>query len=443
MSAATRFNFTKAALEGLPAAPVGQRVTYHDTRQPALSIRVTETGKKTFRVRGRPRGSLAVETLTIGPFPAVTIEQARDAAAEQLTKWARAESIVAKREADRHAEEERRRTGITFAEALTAYVDGKRRSKDGKPLKPRTRDDYLQMVAPGQPVADGMRATKPGELAGIAAMPLAALSAELIRSTFDTLATERGQMRAAYAMRVLRAVLNWHGVKIADNPLDKATAGRDRIQLPQTTGNPNPIPAERLGAWWRAACTLPEGAEDDPAGDYLRFLLLTGCRSIEVKGSKRKNIVFGAGIRVGDVDLVAKRVRLADTKNRTDHTIVLSRQAFEIVQRHAKGKTPAAQVFPVGDVRSRLEQINAASGVDITPHGLRATFATIAEELVSVYTLKRMVNHAAAGDVTGGHYIGKSEAQLRAGWQAVADFIEEQATTKGDAVTKEAEDRAA
>jgi integrase len=61
--------------------------------------------------------------------------------------------------------------------------------------------------------------------------------------------------------------------------------------------------------------------------------------------------------------------------------------------------------------------------VDITPHDLRATFASVAEELVSAYTLKRMMNHAETGDVTGAHYIGKSEAQLRAGWQAVADFI--------------------
>ena len=41
--------------------------------------------------------------------------------------------------------------------------------------------------------------------------------------------------------------------------------------------------------------------------------------------------------------------------------------------------------------------------------------------------LKRMMNHAAAGDVTLGHYVAKSEAQIRAGWQGVADFVEEAA----------------
>jgi len=58
-------------------------------------------------------------------------------------------------------------------------------------------------------------------------------------------------------------------------------------------------------------------------------------------------------------------------------------------------------------------------------HELRATFASIAEELVSSELHERKMNHAAAGDVTLGHYLAKSEAQLRAGWQAVADFVEE------------------
>jgi hypothetical protein len=38
-----------------------------------------------------------------------------------------------------------------------------------------------------------------------------------------------------------------------------------------------------------------------------------------------------------------------------------------------------------------------------------------------------MMNHAVAADVTLGHYVAKSDAQLRAGWQAVADWIEQEA----------------
>jgi integrase len=417
-----RFNFTKAALDALPFAPAGKRDTYHDKRQPALTIRVTEHGSKTFRVRGRPRGQLAVETLTIGPFPAVTIEQARAAAADQVAKWSRTESIAAARAESQKQE----RQAIKFEDALREYVKGKRRGKDGLPLKARTRDDYLQMIKPGGPRASGKGKLLPGELAALASRPLDKITAEDLRTLFATVTEERGQRRGTYSMAVVRAVLNWHGTKVPNNPFDKTIAGKDRIRMQQPQGEPNPIPVERLGAWWRAASAPPAGStEPDVISDYLRFLLLSGCRSIEAKGAKRKKIEYAKGLRVADVDLVAQRLKLEDTKNRRGHVVLLSRQLSEIVQRQVKGKTPAAPLFALGDVRSRLAAINAEAGVTASPHDLRATFATIAEELVSVYALKRMLNHAAAGDVTDGNYIKKSGAQLRAGWQAVADFIEQ------------------
>lgn len=67
------------------------------------------------------------------------------------------------------------------------------------------------------------------------------------------------------------------------------------------------------------------------------------------------------------------------------------------------------------------------AGTKVQGHGLRATFASVAEELVSGGALKRMLNHATGGDVTLGHYVGKSEAQLRTAWQTVADFIDAEA----------------
>ncbi|HUL04814.1 MAG TPA: hypothetical protein VLV76_00675 [Candidatus Acidoferrum sp.] len=51
----------------------------------------------------------------------------------------------------------------------------------------------------------------------------------------------------------------------------------------------------------------------------------------------------------------------------------------------------------------------------------------MAEGLISAAVLKRMMNHTVAGDVTLGHYVAKSDALLRAGWQAVADWIEAEA----------------
>lgn len=306
----------------------------------------------------------------------------------------------------------------TFAEALLEYAERKRRSKDGLPLKARTKADYVGMVTPGRTGADGRRFAD-GELVALANVRLSEITPEVIRRTYERCA-RKSTRRASYAMQVLRAVLRWHGVVIADNPLGKDTAGRDRIVLAPPRGDPSPIPPERLGAWWNAA----RKASSRIAGDYYCFQLLTGCRGVEIHG--HKNLGYPA-LRVADVDLQGARVTLRDTKNRSDHRILLSRQALAIARAHCQGRAPEEPLFPIIDARKTLKAINAVAGTNVQGHGLRATFASVAEGLVSAAVLKRMMNHAVAADVTLGHYVAKSDAQLRAGWQAVADWIEAEA----------------
>ena len=127
------------------------------------------------------------------------------------------------------------------------------------------------------------------------------------------------------------------------------------------------------------------------------------------------------------MDLNGAKVIFRDTKNRKNHTVYLSHQALEIVRRHIKEKEASDPLFALSDPRKHLAAINERAGVQVSPHSLRATFATIAEGLVSYATLKRLVNHVPSGDVTNEFYIGMGEVQLRAGWQAVADFLDQQA----------------
>lgn len=302
---------------------------------------------------------------------------------------------------------------LTLRVALTEYVKKKRRAKDGLELKARTQNDYLAMLEGGKLAANG-RPLVDGALFSIADKPVAKITAPDVRKIY-TATLKRSQRQAVYAMQVLRAVLNWHGVTVQDSPLSKATAGKDRIVLPPTSGTPRPIPPEKLGPWWRAACSASAGGEGvlHVSADAYRFRLLTGIRGIETKS-----------ILTSDVDIAGGRVVLRDTKNRTDHVLLLSKQACEIIRPHCEGKKPGESVFDVSDPRKTLATINIAAGTpQVTGHDLRDTFASVAEELVSGYTLKRMLNHANSGDVTGTSYIGKSEVQLRAAWQLVADFI--------------------
>lgn len=308
-----------------------------------------------------------------------------------------------------------RQDGLTLAKALREYVDKKRRAKDGLPLKARTQADYLAMIEPGKTSSSGKKFAD-GELYSLAGKLISKITGDDIRGVYAAV-LKRSQRQATYAMQVLRAVFRWHGVIVPDNPLGRDTAGRDRIVLTQSKGNPAPIPPEFLGAWWHAAAAAPSTI----AADYYRFQLLTGCRGVEIHGSKRHGY---PPIVVGDVERQGDRIVLRDTKNRSDHKLLLSRQAAAIAERNCVGKEASDPLFAIVDARKTLAWINARAGTTVQGHGLRATFASIAEELVSGGVLKRMINHADGGDVTLGHYVGKSEAQLRAGWQTVADFIE-------------------
>lgn len=392
------------------AAPAAGYQIHWCKETPGFGLRVSATGDRAYVLERRLDGKTVRRTLG----KAAGRGAISDAAARRLQIDASSalqqgnDPLVEKRER-RQAEQA---DALTFADALKQYVKGKRRGKDGLPLKERTKADYLAMIEPGgtrkngQPFADGL-------LHALADVPAQRITAAHVRDVYEAQA-KRSQRQAVYAMQVLRAVLNWHGIAIPDSPLARGTAGKDRVILAPTTGKPQPIPPEKLRAWWAAAST-----RQGDAADGLRFMLLTGCRPGEVFGS-----AYAPGLLVRDVDLAGGRVTLPDTKNRSTHTVMLSTQALEIVKAHCAGKSAKDKVFDVVDVGRTLDAINATAKVDgITPHKLRHTFGSVAEELVSGYALKRMLNHAASGDVTGAHYIGKSESQLRDAWQTVADFI--------------------
>ena len=406
--------------------PRGQ--PYKLTLDRGLQLRIAPDGVRTLLVRYVVKGSEVERQHRLsqeygeGPgqlkLAAARAEAARiRALARDGVDWPAAEEERLRAEAAAR-EQAHREDGLTLAKALREYVEKKRRAKDGLALKARTKADYLAMLEPGKTSKAGKKFAD-GELHAIADKLLAKITADDIRAVHATL-MKRSERPATYAMQVLRAVLRWHGVVVPGNPLGRDTAGRDRIVLTAAKGNPSPIPPERLGAWWRAAVAAPSRV----AADYYRFQLLTGCRGGEIHGDKRHGY---APIKVGDVDCELGKLVLRDTKNRSDHKLLLSRQALEIAARNCSGRKPEDPLFPIVDARKTLAWINARAGTTVQGHGLRATFASVAEELVSGGALKRMLNHATGGDVTLGHYVGKSEAQLRAAWQTVADFIDVEA----------------
>ena len=413
---------TDKVVRALPLPDSGE-VIYWCGKTEGFGIRVSATGVKAYVMQRRVNGKDARRTIGkatgTGAISCETARSERDAVSGELTKGV--DRLEIKRE-ERKAERE---TGITLAVAVEEYVKGKRRGKDGLPLKERTKLDYTAMVEKGRTAKSGQPFAD-GPLYALADTPLGKITAAAIKKVYEA-AAAKSKRQGDYSMQVLRAVLNWHGTAIPDSPLSKGTAGRDRIVLAKTAGDPTPIPKERLGAWWRAATALAGNV----GADGCRLIVLTGCRPGEVFGSIRysgvegkKPTVLAKGLLVRNVDIEGGRLVLVNTKSRTDHTVYLSTQALEIVRTHCKGKKASEKVFDVLDPGKTLAAINASAGVTgITPHKLRHTFASVAARLCSVYELKAMMNHAASGDVTSDHYVDVDANYLAAAWQKVADFI--------------------
>lgn len=413
-----RLKFTKRALEALPSAPAGTRVTYHDSECNGLTLRVTDSGAKSFivqrRINGRP------ERVTLGRFPEMTVEQARKAATGTHATINDGTSPNAVKRAEKAR-------AVTLGDVLDDYLAH-------RDLKPATVHGYRRAV-------DDYLADWKGQ-------PVAQITREKVERRHRKL-TERGPTQANLVMRVLRALLNYAGARLenadgspilADNPVRRLSATKtwNRTERRRTL-----IKSHQLKPWFDAVLALADEPERDADGrllldaagrqvrrgrraevirDWLLLLVLTGLRREE-----------GMRLRIEDVDLAGRIFTVADTKNREPHTLPLSDYLLELVGRrigHAR-EIGSPYLFPgegrsgyLNEPRKQMAKVTAASGVTFTPHDLRRTFITIAESLdIPAYALKRLLNHKSGNsDVTAGYIVIDTE-RLREPMQRITDFM--------------------
>jgi integrase len=150
-----------------------------------------------------------------------------------------------------------------------------------------------------------------------------------------------------------------------------------------------------------------------------RFLALTGWRSGEA-----------LGLRWGMVDLARRTARLADTKT-GESLRPLSAAACEVLRQQVPG-APDALVFPPsrGDgtmtgFPSLFERIAKAGGLpaDVTPHVLRHSFASLANDLgYSEATIGMLIGHKGIGSTTRG-YIHLGDALTAAADRIAATIL--------------------
>jgi integrase len=244
--------------------------------------------------------------------------------------------------------------------------------------------------------------------------PINEITRQMVLKRHQELSAEVGKTSANGVFRHLRSVYNFAAAthdEFPPNPVQILTQARawHREQRRQTV-----VTAQDLPMWWKAVRAEPEYSRD-----FLRMALFTGMRRGELMRLRWEN-----------VDLNARTLHLPTTKNGDPLHLPLSSFLVDLLTDRLERSEGSPFVFPgpgreghLIETKKFLLRVSAGSGVSFTLHDLRRTFITIAESLdVPYYALKRLLNHRASGDVTGG-YIVVSAERLRGPVEQVAQRI--------------------
>jgi|APEBP8051072210_1049370.scaffolds.fasta_scaffold00977_1 integrase len=344
-----------------------------DTDAPRLAVRVT-AGSKAFIFEAK-LNRRTVRT-TIGDVLAWNLDDARNEARRLQTvvdqgidPREQKRDQVAAADAKR---EEAKRIDAPALDAWQAYLVARAPKWSARSLL-----DHQRLVDPGgKPKTRGRRpgegdTTMPGALLGLLNRPLERISADCVRAWLKDEAAKR-PTQAALAFRLLRAFLNW----CSDRPeyrdqahVDACGSRMAKNELPKKSAKDDCLQREQLPSWFATVRQI----QNPVIAAYLQTALLTGARREEV-----------AGIRWEDVDFQWKSVAIGD-KVQGKRTIPLTPFVASLLATLPRRNewvfsSPTAASGRLQEPRIQHNKALTAAGLpNVTIHGLRRSFGTLAE----------------------------------------------------------------
>ncbi len=360
------FHLTKRTIEAIPLTDLGQ-ILYRDSELSGFGLRVGSRSKVFFAEGQVNRRTVRV---TIGKYGPLTPEIARRLALKTLSDMAQGRDP----NADKRRDELRQ---VSLRDAFRRFFA----AKPG--LSPRTVDGYNRTVDL--------------YLLDWAERSLQEISRGMVLAKHRELSEKRGALTANSVMRHLRSVYNFVAASQDDFPPNPVAILTQARAWASEKRRQRLVPSHALPQWWAAVVEEPSLSRD-----FLQVAVFTGMRRREV-----------AGLRWEHIDLKGRTLTVPHTKNGDPLTLPLSTHLTRLLieRKLASGGSPF--VFPsrsasghVEEVKSFTARVAARSGVNFSLHDLRRTFITVAESLdIPAYTLKRLLNHRQAADVTGGYII--------------------------------------
>lgn len=360
------FNFTKEAIENLVPLPT-EVFNVSDVKIRGLRLRINPGGSKTFhlyrKVHGRP------VRFTIGRFPEITVQQARNKAIEVISKYNIGQ--------DPAAEKAEIRNQLTFKEAWQRYYIEHALRNTKRP------DDNKKMLEKHVfPIIGSTR--------------LSDITKEKIKkvhtSVWSAKKRKEGEMiNYSHADRIINTVSAIFNFVINEEYYKGANPCKG-IKKQKSISRDRFLGSEELPKFFSSV-----DLEEPLFRDYFRLLLFTGARKTNVLSMKWSDI---------DFQLNRWRISETQTKNKDVNVVILSAPALNILHerksKNDKLQKPSLYVFPgkgkngyLNDPKRAFQRVRDRMGVqDIRMHDLRRTLGSyMAIRGISLPIIGKALNH--------------------------------------------------
>ena len=398
-----------------------------DTDTPALALRVTPTGRKTYVFESRLNGDTI--RVSIGTATDWPIEKARGEAQRlkglvdsgtdprELERQQQADKTAAKAAAAVQA--------VTVGEAWAAYVA--ERTPHWGDLH---RKDHERLTRAGGETSKrgtrGRGVTIAGPLHPLLALPLRDLTAPVI----EAWAAHEAQTRptaARLAWRLLKAFLGWCAEQPEYAPVlpsvNPAKTKKAREALGKAKAKDDSLLKEQLPAWFAAVRNIGNPA----VSAYLQTLLLTGARPGEVLAMRWDDLnTQWRGLTIRDK---VEGERVIPLTPYVHHLLAALPRRNEFV--FASSRNENAPLTEPNHAHDKACKVAAIDG--LTLHGLRRSFGTLSEWLEAPSGVVAQIQGHKPSATAEKHYRVRPLDLLRVHHERIEAWILEQAGIVFDA----------
>jgi integrase len=363
---AARWNALPKRRSTLKPPTDSSRTEVQDAACPGLWLRISSGGAKTFAVRYWVRGAKEAARVTLGRYPHVSLQTAREEAA-QIKEAAR-------KGTDLRYEQRQRNGSPSFDDVTANFFEWRQRQRGHR----ETKWSHLQ---------ETKRRFKVELLPILGPRPIQRITRTEVRRLLQAI-EERAPTVARHCYHDLSVLFKWAVEEDLVEPASVPLIGLRRPEKPQAR--------ERVLTRAELARVWQNSPEDTAYGVIIRLLILTGQRRGEVTGAEWHEFDFA---------LATWTIAGSETKNRREQTVPLSNLAVDLLSRWTTRSAHERYVFPsrgpgwnhtsfCGFSRSKRRLDERAQVYNWRLHDLRRTVSTsLAELKVEPHVIDAVLNH--------------------------------------------------